>query len=58
VANGLFGLPWLRTYQEIDISARSLVNVLEFEGVACLTSSLGPNPIPNPDPNPNPNPNP
>ena len=38
VANGLFGLPWLRTYQEIDISASSLVNVLEFEGVAFLSS--------------------
>ena len=32
VRNGLFGLPWVRTYQAIDIAAGSLENVLEFEG--------------------------
>ena len=31
VRNGLLGLPWVRTYQQIDIAAGTLVNVLEFE---------------------------
>ena len=32
VEKGLFGLPWTRTYQTIDIPNGSLVNVIEFEG--------------------------
>ena len=32
VKNGLFGLPWRRTYQTIDIAAGTLVNVLDFDG--------------------------
>jgi hypothetical protein len=31
VANGLFGLPWICTYQTIDMPGRRLVNVIEFE---------------------------
>ena len=30
--NGLFGLPWVRTYQAIDLARGSLENVLEFDG--------------------------
>lgn len=32
VKNGLLGLPWVRTYQQIDIGAGTLENVLTFEG--------------------------
>merc|ERR1711924_65043 len=32
VANGLFGLPWVRTFQAIDMRTGVLENVLEFEG--------------------------
>ena len=31
VSNGLFGLPWVRTYQNIDIPNGRLVNIIEFE---------------------------
>jgi len=43
VKNGLFGLPWVRTYQTIDIAAGTLENVLEFEdGELRVNSSIAP----------------
>ena len=43
VANGLFGLPWVRTYQSIDVPAGELVNIIEFEdGELRVGSSIAP----------------
>ena len=46
VANGLFGLPWIRTYQSIDVPGGRLVNVIEFEegGELRVGSSIAPDP--------------
>jgi len=42
--SGLFGLPWVRTYQSIDMTAGTLINVLEFEegGELRVGSSIAP----------------
>jgi len=32
VTNGLFGLPWARTFQTIDLPKGELTNVIEFDG--------------------------
>merc|ERR1712151_916957 len=39
VDKGLFGLPWARTYQTIDIPAAALENVIEFDGGALMVGS-------------------
>lgn len=39
VRNGLFGLPWLRTYQTIDIPSSKLENVIMFKGGELRVSS-------------------
>ena len=46
VASGLFGLPWMRTYQSIDVPGGRLVNVIEFEegGELRVGSSIAPDP--------------
>ena len=46
VANGLFGLPWIRTYQMIDVPGDQLVNVVEFEegGKLRVGLSIAPHP--------------
>lgn len=46
VGKGLFGLPWMRTYQSIDVPGRRLVNVIEFEqgGELRVGSSIVPDP--------------
>ena len=31
VANGLFGLPWICTYQTIDVAGGQLMNGIEFK---------------------------
>ena len=47
VANGLFGLPWICTYQTIHVPGGRLVNVIEFEegGELRVGLSIAPNRI-------------
>jgi len=40
VDKGLFGLPWRRTYQNIDIRNGKLLNIIEFDGGALIVNSL------------------
>jgi hypothetical protein len=43
VDKGLFGLPWQRTYQTIDVASRVLTNVIQFdEGALTVGSSIEP----------------
>lgn len=44
VRNGLFGLPWERTYQTVDVASGSLENVIEFAegGYLRVGSTLAP----------------
>ncbi len=46
VANSLFGLPWICTYQTIDVPCGQLVNVVEFEegGKLHVGLSIAPDP--------------
>ena len=39
VDKGLFGLPWVRTYQTIDVPGGTLSNVIEFDGGALTVGS-------------------
>jgi hypothetical protein len=39
VDKGLFGLPWERTYQMIDVPSKLLTNVIQFEGGALTVGS-------------------
>ena len=46
VDKGLFGLPWERTYQTIDVPSRVLTNVIEFEdGALTVESSVVPDEV-------------
>ena len=38
--NGLFGLPWKRTYQRIDVTKGTLLNVLEFDDGQLTVGSM------------------
>mmetsp|Transcript_3288 Transcript_3288/g.6478 ORF Transcript_3288/g.6478 Transcript_3288/m.6478 type:complete len:250 (-) Transcript_3288:260-1009(-) len=43
VEKGLFGLPWQRTYQSIDVPAGSLTNVIQFDdGALTVGSTISP----------------
>ena len=45
VDKGLFGLPWTRTYQKIDVGGGTLTNVIAFDGGALTVgSSIEPDP--------------
>ena len=43
VDKGLFGLPWERTYQRIDVASQALTNVILFvDGALTVGSSIAP----------------